>query len=85
MNTIAKQFLDEMKERIETSVKSEMQKIIDERLANNLDVLESQGIISKADADAYRKENGLKLKPVQRSRPAISDSCGSGGARGSSC
>lgn len=34
---------------------------------------------------AYRKENGLKLKPVQRSRPAISDSCGSGGARGSSC
>lgn len=85
MNTATKAFLDEMKGRIEASIKANMQELIIERLSHNLSVLEGQAIISKADANEYRKENGIPVTPTKRERTPISDPCGSPIARGSSC
>lgn len=88
MNDIIKGFLENMKVKIEEDVLKDTRNQVGTRVAANLTVLVDQGIITKADATAFAKENGIAYGTATRTPKSTiaDDGCGHGGrGRMSSC
>lgn len=87
MNDTVKGFLESMKVKIEEDILKDTKKQISTKVASNLTVLVDQGIITKADAIAFAKDNGVAYGTAARTpRSTIADDgCGGGTGRNSNC
>lgn len=86
MNTTTANFLKSMKEKIEAEVELTMATQISEKVNKNLQMLVKEGIITKADAEAFGSSCGISVKfTTTRKASLATDGCCHGGLFRGSC
>lgn len=79
MNAVTANFLKSMKEKIEAEVKATMAAQINDRVSKNLQTLVKEGIITKAEAEAFGTDCGFSVKlTTPRKASLADDGCGHG-------